>query len=47
LAWLTMATVETEEVEGHFASQKQRAVKSTKVNMAEGPSTTATPSNQF
>ena len=33
-----MAEVE----EGHFASRKKRAVKSTKVNMAEGPSTTAT-----
>ena len=42
-----MATVEPEEVEGHFASRKKRAMKSTKVNMAEGLSTTATPSNQF
>ena len=47
LAWLTTATVELEEVEGNFASRKKRVVKSTKVNMAEGPSTNATPSNQF
>ena len=32
---------------GPFHFSKNRAVKSTKVNMAEGPSTTATPSNQF
>jgi len=32
---------------GHFASQKKRAVRSMKVNMAEGPSTIITPSNQF
>ena len=28
LAQLTMVTVEVEEAEGHFASQKRRAVKS-------------------
>ena len=44
---LMMVAVEQEEVEGHFVSRKKRAVKSTKVNMAEGPSTTANPSNQF
>ena len=32
---------------GPFCFSKKRAVKSTKVNMAEGPSTTATLSNQF
>jgi len=32
---------------GPFHFSRKRAVKSTKVNMAEGPSTTATPSNQF
>ena len=33
---------------GPFCFSKKRAVKSMKVNMAEGPSTTATPSiNQF
>ena len=47
MAQPTMATVEPEEVEGHFASQKKRTVKSMKVKMAERPSTTATPSNQF
>jgi len=45
-----MATVEPEEMEGQFTSRERRAVKSTKVNMAEGPSTqvtSTTPSNQF
>ena len=46
-AWLTTSTVEPEKVEGHFASRNKRAVKSTKVNMTERPSTTATPSNLF
>jgi len=32
---------------GPFHFSKKRAVKSTKVNMAEGPSTATTPSNQF
>ena len=32
---------------GPFRFSKNRAVKSPKVNMAEGPSTITTPSNQF
>ena len=41
MAWLTMATVEPEEVEDLLLLKKRKR------NMAEGPSTTATPSNQF
>jgi len=47
LVRLMMVAVEQEEVEGPFCFSKKRAVKLAKVNMAEGPSTTATPSNQF
>ena len=48
MARLMIATVDRAgKAEGHFASRKMRAVKSMKVNMAEGPSTTTTSSNQF